>query len=661
MAEGSVRWRQNFAIRDNRRVSRRPGFTKLFTESPYNNQDLHDQLLALQTYYADLDPVPDGAATVSSFPNALCDGTLLTRSQGREPITLIHEAVSASRRRLLFAATSSRIYLYSPFAKNWTLIADGLGTGTSRFKAAQVKESVVFTNGFDRPFYHQVGQSHQGCAMRATSEIPDLETIGLTKAGVVVGWKELILFMDVTMDGVPAANRVVWSDFSKPTSFVPGVGSIAGFQDLESGEKILAALPLGDQLIIYTDRSIWQVVATGNADGPLRFFRSYVSQEGDKTLAYPNAITSTGEAHIYAARDAIYLFSTTLPEPERVEWIHSSSNIMYDDLNLDKCEEMVMGFHPEQSEIYLSWPQIGEELNSRTLVMNVTPQDQGVDVLDHGFSAFGNHKPEAGITFGEFLISYGICDAADLQEDLTKTPCLPEFDDPICEPDSIYNPPEDDNPQSLSSLCACLDGLTVAELCENCENNQVFIGASTQDLCLKEFSEEEFYREICNNPEAVGSFVECYDSTTSTYIRNGYISRIRMGPLDFGQPQSDKTIQNLLVEGYPVASDTPAYLHLMTGTNYQAAEANRENNEVCAPLWEVHEGIAFECQNTLTGSQYIAQNLRPDEGFEWAIYERGRFHYIELMIAGAGRQAVTGGAGSLSRMEVSVRVTGGCK
>jgi hypothetical protein len=660
MAEGKVRWRQNFAMRDNRRVCRREGFEKLFSASPYQNQDLHDQLLALQTYYPDLDPEPSGADEVTSYPSVLCDGVLSTRTNGREPIIKIQEIVTSSRRRLLFAATTSRIYLYSPFAKNWTLIADGLGDGSSGWQMCGVKETVVFTNNYNRPFVHQVGQDHQGCAIRATSEIEDLATIGLSKASVTVAWKEVVFFMDVTMDGIRAANRVLWGDFSKPASYVPDVGSIAGFQDLESGEKILAALPLGDQLIIYTDRSIWQVVATGNAEAPFRFFRSYYSPEREKTLFFPNAIVSVGEAHIYAASDAIYLFSTTLPEPERIEWIHSSSNIFYDDLNIDACRNVVMGFWPDTSEVYLSWTRSGESSNTRTLVFNTSQTEQGVDVLDHGFSAFGNHIPESGITFGEFILTYGICTDTQLQANLTKTPCVPDYGDPSCEPTSFYNEPEDSlNPQSLSSLCACLDGMTVSDLCADCEDERVFIGASSQDLCLKQFSLNSYYREICNNPSAIGTLDDCYESAVTTYIQNGYVSRVRMGPLEFGKPEDSKNLSNLLVEAYPNGQDQ-AYLHLRTGTHYQAVDANGENSEACGPLWEAHTPIRFTCQNTLTGSQYISQNLRPDESFEWAIYEQGRFHYIELIIAGQSGQAITGGGGCLSRMEATVRLVGGC-
>jgi hypothetical protein len=290
----------------------------------------------------------------------------------------------------------------------------------------------------------------------------------------------------------------------------------------------------------------------------------------------------------------------------------------------------------------------------------VTPQDQAVDVLDHGFTAFGCHRPESGITFGEFLVNYGICPAESLQG--TKTPCLPDFPEPECSPTSIYNEPEDrDELQSLNSLCACLDGLRVADLCESCEVEHIFISASSQDYCLKQMSESAYYRELCNNPSATGSNGDCYTSTTSTYIRSGYISRIRIGPLQFGDPTIEKLLTGLLIEAYPEPSNSPAFLHVSTGTNYQAVDANLENSSTCGPLWEAHEPIEFTCLNGLTGLQMIAQNLRPDEAFEWAIYERGRFHYIDVMIAGENRQAITGGAGTLSRMEVSVKTIGSCK
>ena len=661
MAEGRVRWRQNIAMRDNRRVSRRSGFKKLFSDSPYHNEDLHDQLLRLQSYYQPLDPVPDGAEDVDSYPSASC-GSIALRTQGREPITTLFEAISTSTRKMLFAATTSRIYLYSPLAKNWTIIADGLGDGSSKTYVAQLRDSVVFTNGVDKPFYHQIGQGFQGCDIRATRSIPDLETIGLTKANFVVEWKGLILFMNVVMDGVRSASRVIWSDYNKPQSFAPADGSLAGFQDLDYNEEILFAAPIGDQLIIYTTRSIWQASVTGNGEQPLAFFRSYHSTEGDKCLAFRNAITSTGASHIYASHEAIYLYSTLLPEPERIEWIHSSDSLFYGDRNEALCDAPIMAYWPEQAEVYFSFPRAGSSINNRTVVWNITPIDQGADVLDHGFTSFGLFTPDSRVTFGQFLVSYGICTAAQIQSELTKTPCLPDLGTPNCTPDSIWNEPESfGNPMSLSSLCSCLDGLLVSQLCSTCRETPIFIGASATDYCLKEFDETIYHREICINPTAVGSEGDCYTSATGQYANTGYISRIRLGPNDFSRPDIEKILTHLRIEAYPNDGNSGAYLHLKTGAARSAYDANKENTQTCAPIWEAHTPIEFKCLNSLTGNQAIAQNLRPDEVFDWAIYERDNFLYIDIMIADANGNAVTGGGGDLSHIEISLKATSSCK
>src|SRR5688572_16724577 len=99
MQSGSMRYRQNLRCIDQNKLRRAQGFTKLLgTVTPYNDQDLHDQLLTL-------------TAGV------------------RQPITLLFESESSRKQKSLFAATEGTIYKLNNTTGSWAWIGKDFGRG----------------------------------------------------------------------------------------------------------------------------------------------------------------------------------------------------------------------------------------------------------------------------------------------------------------------------------------------------------------------------------------------------------------------------------------------------------------------------------------------------------------------------------------------------
>src|SRR5688572_24055913 len=119
MANGSMRYRLNLRTIDRNKLRRAQGFTKLLgTVTPYNTQDLHDQLLIL-------------------------------RSTVRQPITLLFESESSRKQKSLFAATEGQIFKLNNTTGNWELLGydfgrDGVTAAGPRFKAARQGDYVLF-------------------------------------------------------------------------------------------------------------------------------------------------------------------------------------------------------------------------------------------------------------------------------------------------------------------------------------------------------------------------------------------------------------------------------------------------------------------------------------------------------------------------------------
>ena len=84
------------------KLCRRNGWRKfLYTESPYQNHDLHDQLLSKLTYYDEATPVDANSDEVQSYPSSQCGTTLNTRTRPAFASFCEDAAVSAITRLLL--------------------------------------------------------------------------------------------------------------------------------------------------------------------------------------------------------------------------------------------------------------------------------------------------------------------------------------------------------------------------------------------------------------------------------------------------------------------------------------------------------------------------------------------------------------------------------
>jgi len=658
MAALSYRLKQNTWSPDERKFCRRPQWERLFPkpEEDYNNEDLHDQLLALQTFYNDLDPATDPQGHIRIYPHADCDSTLQTRTNGREPVTLILEAISSFGSRKLIAGTQSRIYVLNERTGNWKLIADGFGKSQEagvcpreRFYATLNQNAVLFTNNYNAPFFWKFDEPTSGCAMQAWTPIPDLDLIGLTKAAVCWTWKGVTFLADVEMDGLRHENRVVWSDYNNLSSYDPSKPeSITGFQDLEHGEKILGGLEQGDFLLIYTTRRIWQVAVVGG-EGVFNFQKKYSPGESkDRCLFYRNTLISDGENHFYLGVDGIYAYNLYTARPERIEWMHVGSKELFDTINPGCCDNHIAEFNTVTKELWFSWSTTGNEncCPDKTLVVNLKYPD--VSTVDFGFTAFTHYQSDPRPTIRDFILDNCICTPAELNtlgHGFVKEG-LPRVDQtPSCTPrTSIYSNTDimvdgaavEDYTKTTAdtgSLCDLLGDSLLEDLCGDCDSEITFIGASSEDLCLKQIG-EVYLRERCTNPAATGTTGGSgYTSSLGTYADDPYTTKIRTGPMGFGANQQEKEIGWFGLGLLPELQVTPLAVECRIG---RSAEASDPNNELCAIVWDEQDNKVLECQDANSEADHESDGTRAFQMVEWPMFYQGYFLYWELTIAGVG-------------------------
>lgn len=623
VAYNGFRWSESMAVNSAGKVCRRPGYERLHSEaSPYNNQDLHDQL----------------SASID------------------EPITLLYEAVSTTGIHRLIAGTQTRLYAANDATGNWTLLSDNLGgTGVAACSdrvwfAAQGEDTLVFTNGFDKPQYWTFD------AGPGISEINDLNTLNVTRAQVVGAWKGLVFLANVTADGVRVPHRIMWSDFRKPLSFKPVANSsVAGFHDLGYGEDILGMAVISDSLLVYTLHGIWEAQVTGDAS-VLSFRQRYAEPlTGTGCLAYKRTLISTGDAHMYFGRDGIYYYDLYQFKPVRVDWIYRASGVVFDELETSLCGLHVAGWNPSKREAWFSWAKSGDTARCpyRTLVVNT--EYQFCDIVNKGFTAFSNFSPTPATSLRDFIVNRCICTNTQLEgqgDDFAQDSFCVAPSDPSCptpigsifsqtpytwngvETEDFTGAPDGD------SLCATLGSSTLEQLCAEeqataaCSAAQRFVMASSEDKTLKQYGGIYAY-------EVASSHVAC-----GAYSLHGYDSILRSGPIDFKVPNAEKMINRFWVNHIAEEQTIPTNLQVRLGFARQPSDPNVTN---CPIMWRTLPPKPLACASSKTEAQHISDHTRPYLAMEWPLLWGGRFVYWEIKVSG------TGGAACFSNVGMNVQ------
>lgn len=388
MSPGSLRMRQNLRTVAQNKLRRGNGFTKLLDSEDYNNADFHDQL---KTFHSNI----------------------------RQPVTTIFMAESSRRARSLIVATQRTVAVLNEHSANYRILGYGYGgeavaTGDARrFKVAQVGDYVAFTNDYDKPFYYILGQN--GVDGDPTlKEFADFELIGLSRAKVCWSWRNCLFFADVEMDTERFGSRLLWSDYNNPTGFDPAnTASISGFKDLYQHERILAGAPANNSFLIYTTHGVWEMVVVGG-EQQFSFRRVYNGEDNPSTavLKYPNTLICLPDAHAYMAEDGIYFYSQYYGKPERVEWLHRATSLLYDTIDVSNCEAHVSAVN--NNEAFFSVARIGAENKCPDITLRINLTYKVADIIDHGFTAFCNYKSYDSATVRDFIIENRICTLSEL-------------------------------------------------------------------------------------------------------------------------------------------------------------------------------------------------------------------------------------------------------
>lgn len=606
---------------------------------------------------------PDVAIYDSPFgyEYTYCGTQARVRGGCREAITFLAEFRSPRNLRKLIAGTKSRLYALNERTGNWRILADGLGglvfpetdcSGCSprRFLSAQMDSILLLTNDFDAPLYWFFDDGPQGCDLWSALRIQDLEDLNVTKAGAVAVHKGFAFFADLEQDGSYYPHRVMWSDFQNGISFIPTTDSLAGFQDIGSGERILRMAPLGDYLYIYTDKSIHRgsLVST---DEIWNFEQIY---RGADAMKYKFSFVNAGDSHYYLSQDKVMRVTLSDADPVEVDWMRASSIVifegidayqtLYGALNNNQCDLVTGGYNGTLKEMWFSWPSGSNSCPNVSMVFNLTTGNRAIfsaatgetaaDLVDHGFTAFCNYESDPLPTVADFLVEQQLCTVQEMLAQTIKEGPPSEVSSTLSDPPtSIWNATEDpDLPADPDSLCSRLATKYPEDFCKSCAGITRFVMASASDFCLKEFRDDVYYRE-----RLIGSL----------YVLDGYNSIIECGAEDLGI-DAEKVSRMLKVEYTADPQTTPNLLYADVAYGVEANCRTWKNIKKVQPDGTIDTGVPLRCLTEFDLATHEANQTRPGKDATFPCSIRGKFLSYRLRIEG------TGGGACISKVQIDV-------
>jgi hypothetical protein len=378
---GGFRWRLNLSCSDEGKACRRDGFGRAFPDLLFDNAGVACS-------------APGTHLGCPIYHNA----DLHHQGGTREPINMLFEATADDSTRSLFAGTDTRLYTLNEQTGYWTTIGSGLNANGSSWKSDILKNTVIFSNTNNNIRSHVIGSG-------VTNTIPDLIALGVSKARVVIQYAGFMFLMNFDQTSDPDTNgnihrhtRIRWCDLNLPLSWAVGAAdSLADFQDLPYGDDILAAIPLLGSIYIFTRRSIWKMTVNPNpaTSQDFAFVQVYTEPKNQTgCLTYPNTLVTDGQNIWYMSKEGIYHYNPWLAAPERDDWLHKASGVIYKKADTSisgvDCESPVAEYRPSSRELWISWPSGGRTINNWTLISQL--EQKAADVMDHGFTVIRNYR-----------------------------------------------------------------------------------------------------------------------------------------------------------------------------------------------------------------------------------------------------------------------------
>lgn len=140
----------------------------------------------------------------------------------------------------------------------------------------------------------------------------------------------------------------------------------------------------------------------------------------------------------------------------------------------------------------------------------------------------------------------------------------------------------------------------------------------------------------CSNSACIPA--SAFGCDRACYIRDGFDSVMQEGANNY-RSSDEKLIKRVVVEAEPVEQSTLSQLQASVGFGSQPS----------CMTWVSLAPKSYKCQTSRTAAQHLAQGTRPDAGFKFPTWRRGKFISTRFKISGVG------GGGTFSALDKVIK------
>lgn len=154
---------------------------------------------------------------------------------------------------------------------------------------------------------------------------------------------------------------VRWPDRGTVNNWTPGPTTTAGGFRLSAGSRILRGMRTRRDIIVFTDTALYALQAVGGTT----IFRPAI-QSDDVSLIGPLAVCNDKNGVvIWMGRDGFYQYDGRVASVDC-----ELSDRVFDDINLDRGDQIICGVSPSFDEVWWHYPSAGSTTNNRYIVYN---------------------------------------------------------------------------------------------------------------------------------------------------------------------------------------------------------------------------------------------------------------------------------------------------
>lgn len=201
-------------------------------------------------------------------------------------------------------------------------------------------------------------------------------------------FKANVLALNITKGTTRYPSMVKWSDSTDPGS-VPlswdhtdATGDARELDLAETSDSVIDGMALGDIFVVYKDRSMYGLQASGGVD-VFRYFRL----PGDSGTLSQNCVANFPGGHVVLTPSDVITHNGTGPQPiidgRMRRWLFSR-------IDATNFRRSFLTHNPGRSEVWVCFPENGEEACTKALVWNYKANTFGVrDLPNITSGAFG--------------------------------------------------------------------------------------------------------------------------------------------------------------------------------------------------------------------------------------------------------------------------------